>query len=610
MPAKRCIKVVLAIKEEHRVLRTCLEDKYKKILNALGIVESGYGEKINAIIKNELGQFMKTHSKVAIYGGGEHTRMLMADYMYELKSVEYIIDNNSKKDSHEGFKIISEKDLEFYGINGVIISSSTYRKEMVWGIQRDHKTIDYLDLYEKFEEQGIYLNTAFYRYWHPTNHYLEINKLRKEIKNITDNEKRENVYLQLLKKYIEIKDFRMAGLCIERINEIYNRIEYLEIEHQIKELYQMELQASTEIHDNNVLMLCVDGLRRKDYIAGLLPDIKSYCDNNMTFFSNAYSCSTSTYESLIPAFSENDNLGTNYFESNEVDEQECRFIQEAKAQGRKVYFYTDSTTYIRSENFHRNNNYLTATEKFWHFLLDASEEVNGLFYVHILNESHFPYVNPYTENDLIAHGSNIMFDYLMRLGGRVRTDYKCQQHDSLRYLDDTLAPFIRRLAIRFVIFADHGNILVGQDERLDDISAPKFSYHEDLIQIPMLIKSPEQGVHQENSLISLMSLNDIVVSLMRKEEFQLKKNAFIKTERSEIYNPDFQYLYKKVGKEKELMAFEAFIFESGYKLVIYGDGSVKVLLTSDDSEIENLEKKIELINRVQNYITVCEKVIP
>ncbi len=588
------------------MLKAYLEEKYNAISNELGIVESGYGEKINNIIKQEIRKFMRTHSRVAIFGNGRHTHMLMVDYIYELKDIKYIIDNNMKQGELGGYKVISEKDLELYEINGVIISSTKYRKEMVGNIQRNHVAIDCLDLYEKFEEQDIYLNTPYYKYWHPANHYLEISRLQEEIKKTMDNEKKELLYIQLLRKYIAIKDFRLAGLCVEQINEIYDKGEYRKIESDIKELYRIELQTAEDINENNVLMLCVDGLRRKDYIAGLLPDIKAFSDKNMFFFTNAYACSTSTYESLVPAFSENDNLQTKYFESNEVDERECRFMQEAEKQRRKVYFYTDGAAYIRSDNIQRNSNCLTAAEKIWYFLLDAAEEKNGLFYIHIGYESHFPYVNPYTVGNLIADGTNIMFDFLERLGGKIRTNYIEQQHDALRYLDDTLAPFIKRLAIRFVIFADHGNILLEQDEKLEDICAPKFSYHEDLIRIPLLIKSPEQGVGQNNFLISLMSLNNIIVCLLQKERFRRKQTDVIKIERSAIYNPDFQYLYKQVKKERELQAFEVFVFEEGYKLAVYGDGTVAAFLVSDDNEIADREKEQLLTDKVKKYITVCE----
>ena len=40
---------------------------------------------------------------------------------------------------------------------------------------------------------------------------------------------------------------------------------------------------------------------------------------------------------------------------------------------------------------------------------------------------------------------------------------------------------------------------------------------------------------------------------------------------------------------------------------MYGDGTVQLFLTSDDNEIQNTEKKQELLDKVQNYITVYRK---
>lgn len=587
------------------MLRAYLEEKYRVISKTLGIIESADGERINTIIKKEIQKFMKTHSEVAIFGNGEHTHMLTLDYIYELKKVQFIIDNAKKENEYGGYKIIRDNELELYGINGVIISSNKYRGEMVGIIQNNHSGIDYLDLYEKFEEQGIHLSTTYYNFWHPSNHYWEISRLRGEIERTNDYEKKENLYLQLLKKYIEIKDFRLASICAGQMSEIYDKEEYHKIKNDIKELYKMELQAAEEIDKNNVLMLCVDGLRRKDYIGGMLPNIKTYCNENMTFFTNAYACSTSTYESLVPAYSENDNLQTKYFESNEVEENECRFICEAKNQGRNVCFYTDAAAFIKSDSIRRKRSFLTAAEKFWYFILDAAEEKNGLFYIHIGYESHFPYVNPYT-NNLTTGGTHIMFDYLPRLGGKIRTNYIEQQQNALHYLDDLLTPLIKRLDIRMVIFADHGNILLKQDEKLADICATKFSYHEDLIQIPLLIKSPEQGSGENSNLVSLISMNDIIICLLNKKKFFINYKEYIKTERSLLYNPDFQYIYNLAKKERELQAYEAFVFVQGYKLIIYHDGTTIVVLTSNDKEIDDNVNKQQLINKVKKDITVLD----
>lgn len=587
------------------MLRDHVENRYKSIIEKLDCAELVQSERVSAIIKEGLKQFMYRHSQVAIYGNGEHTRMLMVDYVYELKNIKYIIDNHGKRSEDTGYKIIAEDQLEELKIDGVIISSTKYRKEMVENLRERHPQIAYLDLYEELEEQGIYLNTPYYRYWYPANHYLEICKLREKLQKSANKEEKEKSGMLLLKKYVALKDFRLAVLLMEQMGMVNSSRKNQTIYDEIKELYQLQLQAVAEVCEDNVLMMCVDGLRRKDYVAGLLPQMKEYCDRNMTFFTNAYACSTSTYESLVPAYGENDDLRTRYFDSNEIEEKNCRFIQEAKRQGRNIYFYTDSAAYVTCDAIQRNNNYLTVTEKLWYFLLDAVEEKNGLFYIHIGYESHFPYVNPYTLN-LVADGSNIMFDYLDRLGGKIRTDYEQQQHDSLRYLDDTLAPFLNQLKLRTVLFADHGNILLSQEEKLGEIEAGKYSYHEDLIQIPLAVKMPEMNGGQNNQLISLMALNEIIICLLNKTKFAAPTREFIKVERSAVYNPDFQYLYRKAGKERELQAFEVFIFRSGYKLAVYESGETEVFMIPGDEPIENEKLVWELLCKIRDYITVCK----
>jgi len=583
-----------------------MEEKYKNILQLLDCAEVDKTERIGHIIRNELKKFVHDYSQVAIYGNGEHTHMLMVDYVYELKGVKYIIDNRSKQTEDSGYEIIGEDQIEEKGIDAVIISSTTYRSEMKTDLQIKHPQTAYLDLYDKLEEQGIYLNTTFYRYWSPANHYTEINSIKSEIIACEEEAAKKHLYGQLLRKYILIKDFRLALTAMKDYGMVITNQEYQELYDAIKDLYDLQLQMTKKICSDNVLMLCMDGFRRQDYIKGYLPKVKKFCDIHTTFFSNVYACSTSTYESLIPAYSENDDLRTRYYDRNEIEEKNCSFVQEARRQGRKIYFYTDSDIYINCDAIQRKEGYFTVTEKLWYFLLDALEERNGLFYIHILYESHFSYVNPYTLN-LVADGTNIMFDYMPRRGGKIRTDYVKQQQESLRYLDDTLAPFLEQLNLRMVLFADHGNILLNQEEKLEEIEASKFSYHEDLIQIPLAVKMPEMNNGQNNQLTSLMSLNEIIICLLNKTKFVPPMKEFIKVERSAIYNPDFHYLYKKAGKERELQAFEVFIFQSGYKLAIYENGEIEAFLIQGDELVEDDELVQELLCKVHDHITVCDR---
>lgn len=84
----------------------------------------------------------------------------------------------------------------------------------------------------------------------------------------------------------------------------------------------------------------------------------------------------------------------------------------------------------------------TATEKIWDFVSDAVDESNGFFYIHILYESHHSYPNPYTRTPLVI---DVLFDYLSRNGGKLRTDYDAQQKEALHYLDDVLSPILEGL---------------------------------------------------------------------------------------------------------------------------------------------------------------------
>ena len=198
---------------------------------------------------------------------------------------------------------------------------------------------------------------------------------------------------------------------------------------------------------------------------------------------------------------------------------------------------------------------------------------------------------------------NILFDYLEKNGGKIRTDYSKQQKDSLRYLDDVIVPLISKLPCRIVLYADHGNILIGQEE-LSDIMKTKFTFHEELIQVPFAIKSPEAGVGINDNLISIMELNNVVIGLMNKSKFMFKENEFIKIVRSEIYNPDFRYIYKKADIERGILAFELFVFKEGYKLAVYSDGVAEVYLLETDVKIINGKLKMELFDRIKNSITV------
>lgn len=587
-------------------MKEFLQKKYRNLQELCKLNVSG-GTELNTIIKKLICEFLDKCNRPAIWCYGRHTKMLMADFMFEMKMVHFIIDNGVKNIFDGGFEVINKDSIREKGIDGIIISSWVYKDEIKMELKANYKDICYLDIYEELEKIGIHLDSCYYAKCHPYSRYADLNQRQRIFLQNRDVEILQTELKKIINIYIDIKDFKSAIKYAKKLLELSNKTwEKLLIE-QLKEIYRLQLDVLRKIDDNNVIMLCLDGLRRKDILEKNINNLYDLIQRDMYFFENAYSVSTSTFESLIPAYSENDNLKTKYYQMNKITHNKCRFIVTAKKQNRKIVFYTDGAEYIEDENIRVKSQSQTATEKLWDFMLDAIEEKNGLFYIHILYESHYSYPNPYTTEEIVADGTNIMFDYLDHNGGQLRTDYNMQQKDALKYIDDVIVPLVEKLQCRMVLFADHGNILIDKGMPLESIEKTKFTFHEDLIQVPLAIKSPEMEVNKDSRINSIMELNNIIISLMEKKRVQLKKRDYIKVVRSEIYNPDFKYLYKKADNEQGLLAFEVFIFRNGYKLAVYADGTVELYLVETDTEVHDAQIRKKLWEKIKNKITVCDK---
>lgn len=575
-------------------------DKYNTLIHKYNFAGTHNNNMVNAAVRDSLKRFMAKCTNPGIWCHGEHTRMLMRDYVFEMKQVKYIIDKNYNDLGECGYHVIGSHQIKDCGIDGIIISTYQYKEEIKSQIKQECPDIVYLDIYEELERQGLALDKGYYQ-CNGASHYIQINRLKRECyKKGADVEK---IYLDIINEYINMMDFQSAIVCAQDLQKINDISVYRELRQDLEEIYQMELSEMTKISQNNVLMFCIDGLRRQDVMGNCMPQLKKYLMEHTHFYTNAYSVSTSTFESLIPAYSENNDMRTKYYESNIVDEKDCRFITEAVKQRRNIYFYTDAQKYIESENIMVQNKHQMATEKMWNFIVDAAGEEKGLFYVHILFESHFAFQNPDTKAELVVDGTGIMQDYLERKGGKIRADYVQQHTDAMKYLDRVLPPFLERVPCRLVLYADHGNILIPLGTPLEAIETIKFTCSEESTQIPLAIKSPEIVNGVNNNLMSIMSINEIVCSLLNKKRFVEPKSEFIKIQRSAIYNPESRFLLEKVGKQQELKAFEAFVFENGYKLVVYEDGFVRLWDQNEEPIIDGNEKN-KLLTKVRSYITV------
>ena len=589
-------------------MKHALDREYSKLCDYCKIDSSADDRKVEQIfgvIKRAFAGFLKQCQKPAIWCYGSHTKMLMADFMFELKDVRYIIDNSIRNTEGSGFELLRETDILPKQIDGVIISSKVFRNEIKERLKTCYENVRFLDIYDELENAGIFMEKEYYKLKHPYYKYSNINELQRSLEIEKEGNAHRDIMEQIIQSYIKLKDFYSAIFYARKLEARYEGEREKQLVEKLVQIYEMQMEAIKQISGKHVLMLCIDGLRRSDVDEECMKNLYKFLKENTRFFCNAYAVSTSTFESLIPAYSENADMRTKYYEKNDIPSEQCRFIQEAKRQGRNIFFYTDGVDYISDKDIKVTQYSQTVTEKMWDFVMDALEEENGLFYIHVLYESHFSYPNPYTKERIIAQGTHIMFDYLEREGGEIQTDYIGQHRDALKYLDDVLVPLIERLSCRMVVYADHGGILLERETRLEDVEDTKYTFHEELIRVPIAVRAKEVETGWDETLISIMELNNIIIGLLNEKEIASHSKGFVKVLRSELYNPDFQYLYRKTGNEQGLLAFEVFLFEEGYKLAIYSNGVTELYLTESDYRLNDIQMKEELLSRVKNEITVC-----
>lgn len=592
--------------EKNTGIREMLRQAYNEVCTYCDLQITEDDRNIYGVIKKALSDFVKQCREPAIWCFGRHTKMLMEDFIFELKGIRYIIDNGMECETRGGYEIIHESEITEKCIDGVIISSRIAREQIKNILKKDFKDIHYLDLYDELEKAGIYIEREYYRARHPEEKYCYINELQRRLNEQIGDHARRDTFKQVIRFYIEIKDFHSAVLYAKKLADFHDGIWETGLVECLEQIYRMQIEALKEIDKDHVLMLCIDGLRRQDVCNGKMEKLHNFLTTKTHFFSNAYSLSTSTYESLLPAYSENTDLRTKYYELNRVKGNQCRFIQEAKMQKRQIFFYTDGTDYVSDDAISVTGYPQTVTEKIWCFLLDALAGNKGLFYIHAEFESHFPYPNPYTKEKITIKNWNIMYDYLEREGGCIQHDYCKQQADALKYLDDVLFPLIEKLPCRMILYADHGNILIGKETKLEDVESTKYTFHEDLIQVPLAVKAPEVEIGIDHALISILELNNVIIGLLNQQRITYQNKKEIKVMRSELYNPDFRYLYIKTGNEQCLLAFEVFIFEEGYKLAVYSNGITELYDKDTDCQLDDINTKALLLRQIADQITVCD----
>ena len=177
-------------------LKEQIVKQYNNIVNEWDVKMAEASVNVNTIIKQSICEFLSVCKKPAIWCFGEHTNMLMTDFIFELKDVKTIIDNNIDR-VNGGFTFIKPDSINEYNIDGVIISSFKYKDDIKEVLQRDYKNIKYLDLYECLKHKGEECTCEYYLKDHPYKYYEHISEYKHLLNNANDDAERKKTLTEL-----------------------------------------------------------------------------------------------------------------------------------------------------------------------------------------------------------------------------------------------------------------------------------------------------------------------------------------------------------------------------------------------------------------------------
>ncbi|SHI41842.1 Sulfatase [Clostridium cavendishii DSM 21758] len=558
-------------------------------------------------IRNYLQEVYK-NGIVAIWGLGKHTDVLLTEFNEYISKTNFYIERNCKQLNIEFYnnkKVISPNDLINNNVDKIIISSFAYREEIKEQIDEFNKVnklkIEIIDIYSYLLEQNIELNDVFYLAKHDYGGYREYKKINdiylkyKISKNVEEKER----YLKILiYKYICIRDFIYAlNFIDEYIKCNYKDIENMKLlKSEINNLLKELKETVKSNNKDNIFILLLDALKARNvYKDGYMKFLESFAKKN-TYFTNAYSTSIYTEESLISSL-----IGQLPFENcnylkKSIKREECAFIEEGENKGYnfKAYILDDWLLFEDyKENCFDGGKYISKT--MWDAIVNIDSNNNNMTFIYELSESHAPFISGFHSKEVMNFGKIINLEEI-----DYEQNVKYQMIESLEYLDKQLEFYLSFLKDddSVIIFSDHGNMGESYSLKLTE-AYEKLGWAEDRIRIPIIVKNKEFGKQKINSLISLMDINELIIKVINKNN-EIPKRRYCRVQFSPINNIMWQKALKEAQMDEFLYGFEIFIKDklkyvktgTGEKM-LYKINNYEDIFIQDFSILQQTEKEFK-----------------
>lgn len=407
---------------------------------------------------------------IALVCGGKHTQHLLDDFSELLNTVE-IIDKNAKNIQLGNHRIVDYADINRF--DSLVISSYEYRHEIRENLIQLNYKGRIIDLYEFLEEKGIDLSREYYLYKDdPYSMIIIANSL---LCQCVDREKRREILLAILRKYIENRDLYEAEITIEKY--------YREVSSQDGTL--KNIKSGLQALENNI-MEEISQKKTRDIICFWQDDLRYETSQNMSYYNecrangvdfiNAYGSSISTRNTFGCMMEGQDEISL--FSEGRKPNQVDDFLEN---EGYVCYRIGGSAECVLLKDFDYKNaelsDYSVATTKlFWkliQLLITSSKPVFVI--VHSILETHPPFYAPILEDYYFSSSSE---KYRLETAENMEKYKNCVKKCA-KYLDDEnrfLARFLSTNAVK-IYMSDHGCVM----------SKTTRAYNEALAHVPLVV---------------------------------------------------------------------------------------------------------------------------
>lgn len=535
----------------------------------------------------------------AIWGAGEHTENLYKYFSVELKDCMFIIDNNENlnKKKFLGFNVVHSKQICNCDIDTIFISSHNGRIDIKNNINKLLPCCKAIDFYEILQEHyDINLGQPFYL---QEDTYKKIFNLINNYDKSTVISVKEKILKEIIYMYISIADFINAQKFIKKYiyNNYYEKNNMKNLLEDLCGLLHVLNKKLKEKLGNNILLFFLDSLRAKDVY-----DIKSpmkYLNNILKqsqYFTNAFSPSIFTYESVPSIFSGKLPFFNESYKRKVVQESEVRFIQEAIKKDYTIKIYSpDYWKIINGPNIRYGNYSPIMSKNIWNALCDliSDDNKNVIFLLYFLQETHPPHICGYHTVEPVGHNTPFTCNDIVN---QSQEKFNIQYNDCLKYVDNQLEFYFDIMGedITKILFSDHGQIIENAMDKLENIKTLA-GWHDDRFNIPLILNGSKIKPLKYDNIFSMINFNDLIISLINNSKYDINKN-YIEVNFSKICNDTIKQKYTKVGYDDYLYGFRV-LRDDKYKLVITGNGKYKVYILPEQFEECRDKQVIEKVKK-------------